>query len=279
MEMIFNELSIFPLSNNEYEANNKMEKFSNAVAVARKKGFRNIRSYHNINQIDLSEKYSVHNWIHNKNISKNYRDILFGMIIQPFINEDDELVEERYINANYYFEDEENGIKKQECVGLASAYLYETLSISLSSSKIWDKHLIPIVIETENSRTIDSVLNISSKEVLDVEEIKTFIENSGDVILIKTDLLPKEKKIHLASHHGQSELQSLCDKLKLSDYVIEMRSTNWGGKNFIRETYSNGVIEIVLVNSQREYALWVQTTGKNLRETRAISEILRKKYS
>ena len=52
MEMIFNELSIFPLAANVHEANIKMVKFSNAVADARKKGFRNIRSYLNSNEID-----------------------------------------------------------------------------------------------------------------------------------------------------------------------------------------------------------------------------------
>ncbi len=70
MDMLFNELSIFPLANNEYDANKKMELFSNTVAEARKKGFRKIRSYYSSYQIDLAENYTVHNWIHNKNVTK-----------------------------------------------------------------------------------------------------------------------------------------------------------------------------------------------------------------
>lgn len=279
MEMIFNELSIFPLAANVHEANIKMVKFSNAVADARKKGFRNIRSYLNSNEIDLAENYSVYQWIHNKSVLKNYRDILFGMIIQPFIDEEDQLVEERFINANYYLEDAEHGIDKKECIGLAAAYLYETLSISLSSAKIWDKHMLNISIETESSITVNNVFNISSKEALEIVEIKELIENSGEINLTEVNIHPDNKKIHLADHHGKAELSFLCNRLKSSPYVVEMRSTNWGGNNFTRDVYSNGVVEIVLVNSQRKYALWIQTTGRNLRETKAIAKIIEAKYS
>lgn len=279
MEMIFNELSILPLSNNKFDGNSKMERFSNSVAEARKKGFRKIRSYHSTHQINISENYTIHEWINNKDVPKNFRDILFGMIIQPFINEIDETIEERYINSNYYFENEEFGIEKQECIGLASAYLYETLSISFSSSALWDRHLLPILIETTNSNTTENVFNISKKESLEIEQIQKFVEDSGELDLKETKLKPNEKKVHLSDHHGKAELKALADRLKLNTYVLEMRSTNWGGNNFIRETYANGVVEIVLVNSQRKYALWVQTTGTNLRETKAIAKILKDQYS
>lgn len=277
--MIFNELSIHPLSNNEHDANKKMEIFSIAVAESRKKGFRKIRSYHGSHQIDLSQDYSVHHWIHNKNVPRNYRDILFGMIIQPFINEEDELVEEKYVSAGYYFEDTEYGIKKQECIGLASAYLYETLSISLSSLPLWDKSLLKILIENENAVRTGDVFNISSKDTFDNGQIRELIENSGELNLNETKLKPNDKKVHLSHHHGKAELKALSDRLKLNEYVIEMRSTNWGGNNFIREVYADGVIEIVLTDSQRKYALWVQTTGTNLRETKAIALLLKAQYS
>ena len=58
-----------------------------------------------------------------------------------------------------------------------------------------------------------------------------------------------------------------------------MRSTNWGGKNFIRKKHKNGVIEIVLIDSEKEYALWVQTTGRNYRETEVIAKKIEERYS
>lgn len=279
MELIFNELSIFPLSNNNFNANVKMKQFAKTVAEARKKGFRNIRSYYNVHEIQLADDYSVFHWLNNKDVQEVERNFLYGMIIQPFIKEDDEIIEDAYINANYFFEDQENLIDKKECIGLASAYLYETLSISLSSISLWDNDYLTILIEIEENSTTENVFNISSKESLSNNEISAFVESLGIINLIETDLIPVDKKIHLADHHGKAELQVLCNQLKLNPYVIQMRSTNWGGKNFIRKTYKDGVIEIVLTNSQKEYALWVQTTGTNLRETKAIADKLKERYS
>ncbi|MGQ3087852.1 hypothetical protein, partial [Flavobacterium sp.] len=87
-----------------------------------------------------------------------------------------------------------------------------------------------------------------------------------------------EKKIHLADHHGKKELQDFCDRIKNSPYVVEMRSTDWGGKNFIRKIHSNGIIEIVLHKTDRQYALQVQTTGSNEQQTTLIAEMLKQRY-
>ena len=48
---------------------------------------------------------------------------------------------------------------------------------------------------------------------------------------------------------------------------------------FATKCYAPGIIEIVLVNSERQYALHVQTTGRNYRETKAIAEIITERYS
>lgn len=90
---------------------------------------------------------------------------------------------------------------------------------------------------------------------------------------------PDEKDIHLADHHGKNELKALCDRLKQNEYVKAMRSTGWGGNTFIRKIHKNGVVEITLFKSTRKYALQVQTTGRNYRETEAIANRLRERYS
>ena len=100
----------------------------------------------------------------------------------------------------------------------------------------------------------------------------------GSVVLQETQIAPDTKNLHLADHHGQKELKALWEKLKNSPFVIEGRSTDWGGNRFIRKVEKNGVLEIVLVDSEKQYALWVQTTGTNLRETKAIAEILENRF-
>jgi hypothetical protein len=284
MELLFNELSTNPLSIDSYKANDKMKQFAQAVAVARKKGFRNIRSHYASNQIELAENYSLHTWLTNREVPKDYKDVLYGMITQPFIREDDETIEYQYLEADYYFEDAEFDIPKTVCFGLSAAHLYDTLSISLASSTVWDKIKLPILIEKDGVTSLEKdgepicVYNVSSKESFEYEEIETFIEKLGTITLIETEILPDDKKIHLADHHGKAELKAFCKKLKNSPYVIEMRSTDWGGHDFIRKIHRNGVVEIVLTDTQRKYALSVQTTGTNLRETKAIAIILEERY-
>lgn len=279
MELLLNELSVTPLSGNQHDANEKMKIFSETVGTARKNGFRNIRSHYAAYQIGLSENYNLYDWLNNKGVSEIYRNNLYGMIILPFINEDDEEIEAAYIESEYYFEDQPNGITKTKCLGLASAYLYETPTISFASLSVWENNILQIIIENDEVSTTGDVLNISKKESFAEAVITTFIENQSELTLEKTTIDPDTKKNHISSHHGIKELTDFWKKLKLSPYVIEMRSTDWGGKRFIRKIERTGVLEIVLTDSERQYALWVQTTGENYRETKAIAEILEEEYS
>lgn len=279
MELLFNELSIHPLSGNQYTANEKMKVFSEAVAVARKNGFRNIRSHYAAYQIQLSEHYNLHDWLNNKSVSEIYRNTLYGMIIQPFINEDDEEVETEYLESEYFFEDESRGIAKTECLGLASAYLYETPAISFASLSVWENKILQIIIKNGDVFSTGNVLNISKKESFAENEIITFIEDQTEIVLEKTAIEPENKNYHFSHHHGIAELTNFWKKLKLSPFVIEARSTDWGGKKFIRKIDKTGVLEIVLTDSERQYALWVQTTGKNYRETKTIAELLKEEFS
>ncbi|MBC7408074.1 MAG: hypothetical protein H7339_06770 [Arcicella sp.] len=286
MEMLFNELSTNPLSSDKYTANDKINLFAQTFGIAREKGFRNIRSHVSAHEIELSQGYSLFDWFNKNDVSRDYKDFLFGVIVQPYIKDEDEEIESKYIKADYHFEDLASGMNKTKCIGLAAAYLYDTLSISLSSSPVWDKILLPISISIEKDDEtlaeyvfVEYVFNASKQSSFDTTHVANFVQKIGTVSLINTPIIPQNKKIHLAGdHHGKAELQELCNQLKNNPYVEEMRSTNFGGKNFIRKTYPDGVIEIVLVKTARQYALWVQTTGRNLRETNEIAEILKDKY-
>ena len=278
MELLFNELSITSPSANKYDANEKMKIFSETVATARKKGFRNIRSHYDSHQIELAGDYSLYNWLTSKDVPEIFRNNLYGMIVLPFISEDDEEIEAQFVEANYFFEDAANGISKTECLGLVSAYLYETLSISLQSSNAWRKNSLSISVESIDHTHIEAVRNVYSKGCFGVKVISDFVEQLGNVVLQETLIAPDTKNLHLSDHHGQKELKALWAKLKNSPFVIEGRSTDWGGKRFIRKVEKNGVLEIVLVDSEKQYALWVQTTGTNLRETKAIGEILENRF-
>jgi hypothetical protein len=282
MELIFNELSIYPISENKYLSNEKMQVFIGAIAEARKIGFRNVRSHHSANEILLNESYTVLDWLFDKNFPEISRNLLLGMLIQPFINEEDEAIETKYLEAEYFFEHTESNISKTSCLGLASAYLYETPAISFNSMPIWTGIKIDIIVEKEDEIEFQSVFNISSKKSFEVSEFAEFIENISILNLVATSLSIEDKNIHLADHHGKDELQFVCNQLKYNKYVEAMRSMEWcrGRCNdFIKKCHKTGEIEAVLFKTDRKYGLLIKTTGRNLKETKAISEILSELYS
>lgn len=277
MELIFNELSTFPHSANKYEAIERMTLFAKTFKKSRDLGFKRIRSDLSVSEILLADDYTVHSWLIDNAISPELKSFMFGSIITPFINEEDGQVEEAYIEAKYYYK--KNEADKVRCLGLAAAHLYELPTISLNTSEEWQRNLLPIIVEKNDSSEIHLIPNVFDESCFDEKGIVEFVENLGELELIETTLTPDEKDIHLADHHGKDELKALCDRLKQNEYVMAMRSTDWGGNTFIRKIHKNGVVEITLIKSQRRYALWVHTTGRNYRETEAIANRLRERYS
>lgn len=278
MELMFNELSLEPLSNNKYDGIEKAKHFASTFAVARTKGFERIRSVYHYSEIKLSADYSLQDFLFEKAIElKNYKDILFGNINQPFINEDDGEVADNYIMSNFHFN---NNGTKQACLGLTAAFLYDTLSISLNSSTLWKNNTLPIINVVDKVSKTEQVNNVFSKDCFVVQSISDFVENLGDLDLQETDISPNNKSITLfGDHHGKEYLQALADKLINSPFVIEIRSIKFGGNSFIRKIHTNGVLEVVVMKRDERFALWVQTTGRNFRETKAIAEKLREQYS
>lgn len=275
---MFNELSTNPLSKDKYEANTKVTEFVKTLGTARKNGFDKIRSEFSAFQIKLSPDYSLRDWLNDSSVSKELKDFLFGTIVTPFINEDDEDIGDNYIESYYYFENDDK--TKVECLGLTAAFLYDTLSISFNSDPIWRNNQLSIIVHQDETTTQEQVSNVFSKDCFEKEIISKFVENLGEVSLQETELLPNEKSITLfGDHHGKNDLQDLCDKLKNSPYVIEMRSTNFGGNSFIRKIRKDGTIDVVIMKRDERFALWIQTTGRNYRETKMIAENLEERYS
>lgn len=278
MELAFNELSQTPLLDDEYKAHERMLLFSKMVAEARRRGFRNIRSHFAINEIKLTNEYSLYNWMFDKQIPAVYRELFYDMFVQPFIKEGIDEIEEKYISADYYFEDSKNNIPKQKCLGLASAYLSETLSISFQSSPAWLKNTLIITIEKNDEVTSENVINVFSKECFIQDSISSFIDNIATLNIIETTLNPNDKEIHFTSHHGQKELNELWNRIKNSPYVVSGMSIGWGGNSFYKNPKKDGKLDVIHLKSDERYALQIQTTGRNLKETVEIARRLTEKY-
>jgi hypothetical protein len=277
MKLFFNELSCEPVADSKYSAIERMTAFAKTVSIARQKGFRNIQCDYPVNTIMLAQQYSLVDWLNDSTVSREYRDFMYGVIVPPYIDEDDPEFEQ-YVYSIVTFENAEYNIPKTGCIGLASAYLYNLPAISILSIPLWKQHILPVTIEKDGNTFSENVYNISSCESFNISDITDFIDSIGELRLVSTNLKPEDKAIHLAAHHGKAELQELCERLKHNPYVEEMRSTDWGGNRFIRKIYGNN-IEIVMHKTQRKYALLVKTTGRNRRETQEIAKIIEEKFN
>lgn len=278
MELVFNEISQTPFLEDKFNANARMVQFSEAVAEARRKGFANIRSHYSTSEIRLTNEYTFRDWMFDRNFPSVHRELFYDMFIQPFIKEDNLEIEEKYIEANYYFEDTENIIPKQECLGLTSAYLSETLAISFQSSPAWLKNTLKIIIERENNVSEDKVNHVYSKECFSQDSIADFVESISILNLVETKINPRDKTFHLTAHHGQQELNELWNRIKNSPFVIEGMSIEWGGNSFYKKPQRDGKVDIVHLKSDRRYSIQIQTTGRNLRETIEIAKRLEEQY-
>lgn len=281
MEVVLNELSIKP-ADNQLGGNAIAIDLAKTISAAVNKGYKRVRSHLSESEILLADDYSYYTWLHTNSgdlmLEQTIKPFLYGVLVTPFIDEEDAEGEKQYILSDYYFEDKENKHPKTKCTGLASAYIADTLSISFSSNNIWKKNTLHITVKTEKTVSREDVLNVFSPQCFEQNVIKKHIEYAHELQLVESKKAPNSKKIHITSHHGQKEIEQLWTKVKYSPFVLSGLSIEWGGNSFIRRTYEDGVIEIVLRKTDKGYALRVQTTGRNKRETDAIAKILQKKF-
>jgi hypothetical protein len=104
-----------------------------------------------------------------------------------------------------------------------------------------------------------------------------------NIELVPTNILPEEKSIKISGdHHGNDLLQELAMKLVRSKYVISVvNNLDYNGHTdkFIHRAYSNGQIDIFLIDTDEGYGIRIQTTGRNLFETIKIGKMLSEEYN
>lgn len=93
---------------------------------------------------------------------------------------------------------------------------------------------------------------------------------------------PEEKKIVLRNDHGYDVLYEHAKKLRMSPYVesiINSMPFNPNARHYIYRVKDNGIIELVLTNTDCGYGMVVQTTGRNRKETLWIAKKLKDEYA
>lgn len=281
MDLIFNELSTYHKATDIYSANLMLENLLKTCKASMEFGFTKMRVGHDFEMLFLAENYRILDWLNSSTVSPIYKNLLLGFKRYPYIEDGDEATENKFIRNYYYLNENDNSeLNGKEVEGLAVAFLLNSLSISLASHRIWEKTAIALLEKIEEIEKTVNVRHISSDHNLEIH--REWIENKRPIVLAKTDILPENKRIKLRDDHGKDILSEFAEKLNRSPYIVETLNSlpfNPRERNFIKQCYPDGKIELVLTWTDEGFGIIIQTTGRNLQETKYIADILQHTYT
>ena len=281
MNLIFNEISFLPLTENEHVLR---ERFLSMIKTFKKAkaqlGFSHIVWPNAYAQVPVMVGHNYSSWVV-KLPPKDLNEVM-SFTKRPFV--EDAIADQISVLDEYYFEDENNGIKQTHCVGLGTAHITESPAISVPGVAIWEKEKITFFNQNSETTIVETVevFNVSTEASIEAPNFITFVESIATVNLVVTNLQPSEKTKHISGdHHGKDLLTAMASRMFNSEYVIGIPYSiafNSHTTRFINKVFANGIVEIVLHWEDSGYGMAVQTTGRNLRETQAIAEKLRDEY-
>ncbi len=199
--------------------------------------------------------------------SVNVKNFYFSFFRAPYESKAVEDRQDAYLSHSWQWEQE-------ACVGLAFAFLLDSAGFSIWESG-WN---VPSVAILKDGQEV-TVRNICTQEHVKLHA--PYLKAAGEIRLVKTSLTVFEKEISLRDDHGADVLERFSRRLVQSEYVtgvINSLPYNAKQRRFIRKIREDGLIEIVLPWTDEGLGIVVKTTGRTLRETEAIAEILEEEY-
>ena len=162
----------------------------------------------------------------------------------------------------------------RSCIGLALAHILNSAGLSIYE-KEWNTAFTHLM--KDNDRK--AVRNICTEGHVDIHISRLQLDEEPE--LIETDLQVEDKRISLRHDHGMDVLTEFSKRLIRCPYVIGVVNSlpfNPSERKFIRKVRDDGLIEIVLPWTDQKYGVVVKTTGRIIRETKRIGEIINEKY-
>ncbi len=199
--------------------------------------------------------------------SVNVKNFYFSFFRSPYESETVEEKQDDYYTYNWT-------CHGKECIGIALTFLLDSICFSIYSQN-WNS---PFIDFFQNETSV-CVRNISIKEHVDIHLSQMQTQTGAE--LPECDIPVSDKKIVLRKDHGMDVLEAFCKRLIHSPYLIGVVNSlpyNPHERKFIRKVRENGLIEIVLPWTDEGYGIVVKTTGRTIRETKRISEIITEEF-
>ncbi|SFN20926.1 hypothetical protein SAMN05421741_102118 [Paenimyroides ummariense] len=281
MEVVFNEVSFLPYSENEYVLKSSFINMLKVFAIVKEKhGFSHILFPTNIGTISVLNGKSFTQWAYEIQ-HQGEKNTILSFIKRPF---GEDVLEEQIMHLNkFYYHNESVGIIEKYCIGLAIGYLKDKVSISLNTNLCWNFPQISFKEIIDDDFNIQDVLvnNITGEDHISNNDVEKNLIYSGELELIGTPVNFSSKSISLRDDHGKDKLKTFSKRLVKSKYVVSIINSlpfNPNDRELIRKVFPDGKIEIVLHWESAGYGIIIQTTGRNLRETEEIAKIIKENF-
>lgn len=276
-QLFFNDLSLLPLAKDFTEAWQRVDRLIKTYKARPIDVFgTRICCDDSIGNFQLAKDLDLQTFCRNP-AGRTLGTLLLGLTKHPYIMSGS-AEEDIYLKSEYLLEI--NG-DEVEAYGLTAALLRDSAGVGFASEPCWADCSFYLVKKGASGREKQKVLCVSEPEHFHTPDFLSWYEEKVPTSLISTKLSPSMKKIALRDDHGKNTLDNFARKLVCSPYVIEIVNSmpfNPHFKDFIKSTNEDGLIEIVLAHTDQGLGMVVKTTGRNLRETKAIAAILQKQF-
>ena len=281
-EICFNDLSIYPLCDDELKVEDRIIQYSLTLKAVGDQGIKKVRYKSDLTDVALTKDYTLQDYVNSHITTKReVVQLIISMATKPQVPDNDDIVLKKYLYTYTYINKEDKLIVAD---GFNAAFSLGTYCIGFYSEPDWSNLEYDIAVIHNDITNNYRWCCVSLPTHLDSIIFNEWREQFLPINLIKTNKLPSKKEITLVStHHGNDKLFAHAQKLVNSPYiegVLTSLEFDDFSKTYIskKSDFDNGLIDVVLYWEERGYSMRIKTTGRNYRETLKIAEILNNKY-
>ena len=183
MEIYFNELSVIPTSDSTDASRNKIIELINVMKQLKKYDIDILRTYEGFYATDLGSNYTFSSFITDNEVSIEYRILLKSIIANPCIKDIESEEGEIFLNTIYKTNNHLGNEVSTE--GIAVSYINGVPTLSLIDFPYWQNSNLPLKIYEPNNLIIDNIINISSIQSLQNNELIEWIKSITTEIELK----------------------------------------------------------------------------------------------
>ena len=277
-QICFNNLSSQPLCSNEAEIEQRMSLYIQVLQMVGINGIKKVRYAVDLTTVLLREDYSVQDYC-NSHMKIDTARLLLSMATKPQVPEEDDKMLEQYLETETYV------IKDQpiKADGFNAAFCMGTYCIGFASDVFWSMSRFGIIVSSNGETENHIWYCLSTPAHFQDAKFQDWLDQFLPLDLQVSSLNPDDKIINLRNDHGKDKLLEHAKSLMNNHYVegvLTSLAFNNHAKFYVskQSDFAHGLIDVVLFWESQGYSMRVKTTGRNIRETMAIAELLTEKY-